>query len=96
VGIDLRNHESQAVTERLLLQADHVLTMTRGHRQAILSAYPDLISRVRLLSPDHSDISDPYGGGFEDYSACKLSIEHSLLALIDQVLLADNGSVSGE
>ena len=95
-GIDLRNHESQAVTERLLLHADHVLTMTRGHRQAILNAYPDLISRVRLLSPDYSDISDPYGGGFDEYSACKLSIEQSLLALIDQLFLSDDGSVSGE
>jgi len=64
--------------------------MTRGHLQAILSAYPDLISRVRLLSPDHLDISDPYGGGFDEYSACKLSIEQSLLALIDQLLLTDD------
>ena len=85
-GIDLRNHESQALTERLLLHADRVLTMTHGHRQSILNAYPDLASRVSLLSSDHRDIADPYGGGPREYSACKLSIEQNLHSLIDQLV----------
>jgi tRNA threonylcarbamoyl adenosine modification protein (Sua5/YciO/YrdC/YwlC family) len=81
-GIDLRNHESQPLTERLLLHADHVLTMTRGHRQSILNEYPDLASRVSLLSSDHLDIADPYGGGPREYAACKVSIEEHLKVLI--------------
>ncbi len=81
-GIDLRNHESQPVTERLLLHADHVLTMTRGHRQSILNAYPDLASRVSLLSSDQDDIADPYGGGPREYAECKESIAQNLKSLI--------------
>jgi protein-tyrosine phosphatase len=81
-GIDLRNHESQPLTERLLLHADHVLTMTRGHRQSILNEYPDLGQRVSLLSSDQMDIADPYGGGPRDYAECKVSIEHHLKQLI--------------
>jgi protein-tyrosine phosphatase len=82
-GIDLRNHESQPLTERLLLHADHVLTMTRGHRQSIVNAYPDFANRVRLLSSDNSDIMDPYGGGPREYASCKISIEKNLQTLID-------------
>ena len=85
-GIDLRNHESQPLTERLLLHADHVFTMTRGHRQSILSAYPDFSDRVNLLSSDHLDISDPYGGGAREYAACKASIENHLKTLITHLI----------
>ena len=85
-GIDLRNHESQPLSERLLLHADHVLTMTHGHRQSILNAYPDLAGRVSLLSSDQIDISDPYGGGPREYAACKVSIEHNLKTLISQFI----------
>ena len=81
-GIDLRNHESQPLTERLLLHADHVLTMTRGHRQLILNEYPDLANRVCLLASDQVDIADPYGGGPREYAACKDSIEHHLKSMI--------------
>ena len=85
-GIDLRNHESQALSERLLLHADHVLTMTRGHRQVILDASPDLASRVRLLSCDQQDIADPYGGGPREYAECKLDIEQNLAELVRRIV----------
>ena len=84
-GIDLRNHESQQLTERLLLHADHVLTMTRGHRQSIISEYPDIADRVNLLSSEAVDIPDPYGGGTREYAACKVSIEENLKTLLTQV-----------
>lgn len=84
-GIDLRSHESQPLTERLLQHADHVLTMTRGHRQLILNDYPDMVDRVDLLSTDQLDISDPYGGGPRDYADCKASIEYHLKKLIEDL-----------
>lgn len=84
-GIDLRSHESQPLTERLLQHADHVLTMTRSHRQVILNDYPDLANRVSLLSTDQLDISDPYGGGPREYADCKASIEYHLKKLIEDL-----------
>lgn len=85
-GIDLRNHESQPLTERLLLHADYVLTMTRGHRQSILDNYPELAGRVSLLSQEHRDIADPYGGGPKEYSECKTCIEEHLRELIRRLV----------
>ena len=85
-GIDLRNHESQPVTERLLIQADHILTMTRNHQQVILSEFPELASRVRLLSADRQDVSDPFGGSRREYDDCKAEIERHIMKLIDDLI----------
>jgi len=84
-GIDLRNHESQPVTERLLIQADHILTMTRGHQQVILNEFPELSMRVRMLSTDRRDVSDPYGGSRREYEDCKAEIERHIMQLVDEL-----------
>lgn len=84
-GIDLRNHESQPLTERLLNQADHVYTLTRGHRQAILAERPDLAGRVELLGGDEGDVSDPIGGSREVYQDCKREIERHLRRIVDEI-----------
>lgn len=84
--VDLREHESQPLTERLLTQADHIFTMTRSHRQAILDERPDLEHRVQLLAL-HSDISDPIGSGRAAYQACRDEIERHLRRIVDQVVI---------
>lgn len=84
-GIDLRNHESQPVTERLLIQADHVLTMTRSHQQVILNEFPELASRVRMLSADREDVPDPYGGSRREYEDCKAEIERHIMKLVNEL-----------
>lgn len=83
--IDLRNHESQPVTERLLIQADHIVTMTRAHQQVILGEFPELSSRVRMLSADRQDVRDPYGGTRREYEDCKAEIEGHIMKLIDEL-----------
>lgn len=85
-GLDLRNHESQPLTERLLQQVDMIYTMTRGHRDAILAERPDLASRVRTLSAVGKDIADPIGGGREIYRDCKQTIETHLQQIIQDLL----------
>jgi protein-tyrosine-phosphatase/tRNA A37 threonylcarbamoyladenosine synthetase subunit TsaC/SUA5/YrdC len=84
-GVDLREHESQPLTERLLNQADYVFTMTRQHRQAILSERPDMQERVRVLAVDGGDISDPIGGPRATYEACRKEIEQHLKTLVDRL-----------
>lgn len=83
-GLDLREHESQPLTERLLNQADQIFTMTRQHRQAILAERPDLEGRVRILSSDGNDISDPIGSGRAAYELCKQEIEQHVRTIIDR------------
>jgi protein-tyrosine phosphatase len=84
-GIDLRAHESQLLTERLLDQADRIYTMTRHHRDAILSARPDMSGRVELLSREKQDIPDPIGGAMSDYEWCAQEIERHLRTVLTQL-----------
>jgi protein arginine phosphatase len=84
-GIDLSSHISRQLTESLLDQADVVMTLTKGHRNAILTSRPDLEESVRLLSPSGMDISDPIGGGMSEYATCKAEIEQALNDLIEQI-----------
>lgn len=86
-GLDLRGHESQPLTEPLARQADLILALTRGHRQAILSEWPDLTERVRLLSRSGGDVADPIGGPREFYERCAAQIEQELTAWVDELPL---------
>jgi L-threonylcarbamoyladenylate synthase len=82
-GVDLRSHESQPVSDRLLEQADRILTMTRAHKEAILASHPHLANRVELLARDNTDITDPIGAGEQEYEICRGEIERNLRAILD-------------
>ncbi|HXY33467.1 MAG TPA: Sua5/YciO/YrdC/YwlC family protein [Planctomycetaceae bacterium] len=86
-GVDLRSHESQPVTQRLLEQADQVFTMTRSHRESILAAYPHLGDRVELLARDGTDITDPIGLGEEEYEQCRAEIDRNLKIILGTLSL---------
>ena len=84
-GLDLARHSSRPLTDDLLDRADYVFTMTGGHREAILSARPDLAGRVHLLSREGIDIADPIGGGPAEYERCRAEIERELLVLLERL-----------
>ena len=49
-GIDLSAHSSTRVSRRVLSAYDLILVMQAGHREAILTEFPDLKDRLYLLS----------------------------------------------
>ena len=75
---DLTAHASQPLTERLANYSDVIFAMTRSHRNAILTQWPGAVDRVKLLSPEGSDISDPIGGPLEVYQRCANQIDSYL------------------
>lgn len=74
-GLSLKDHQSRPLTQRLLKQADLVLTMTASHRQAILGRWPEASQKTYLLSRNGRDVADPYGGPVPIYAACADEIE---------------------
>ena len=71
--IDIRNHRARALTPEILECADLVLTMTKNHKEAILSAFPQFSHKVKTLAEfaqTTGDVSDPYGGDIEIYRSC--------------------------
>ena len=83
--LDLANHASQPLTEKLVRHADLILTMTAGHRHAILRRWPDAAARTQTLLPEGSDISDPIGGPISVYRECAEQIEGALRSRIEEI-----------
>jgi protein-tyrosine phosphatase len=78
-GLDLTQHESQPLGDRYARFADLILTMTRNHRDAILTQWPSAAARTFLLGGDRGDLADPIGGPIESYRRCAEQID----ALLD-------------
>jgi len=83
--IDLGSHVSQQLTDQLVRHADLLITMTRGHRQAIVAHWPEVAARTKLLLPQDRDVADPIGGPLEVYRACAQQIEEALAAHVEQI-----------
>ncbi|MGG2017413.1 low molecular weight protein arginine phosphatase [Bacillus sp. S10(2024)] len=79
-------HSSKQVTEGLLEWSDVVLTMTAGHRQLLLTHYPEISEKVHTLyefvEGTNKDISDPFGGSLATYRATLEEIEQLMQTLV--------------
>lgn len=78
LGADLSSHRSQPLTAELLIQADHVLTMTASHLDALLPHGQAMLLPPRLLSCDGEDVTDPIGAEPDVYRECARQILHHL------------------
>ena len=81
MGLDLSRHRSRMVNETLLKNADLVLVMEKGHKEALWFEFPAYKDRVYLLSEMcgvESDVRDPVGGTREDFEDTIRDIDHWL------------------
>ena len=90
VGIDISQHRSQPLTQRMLDEAVAVLCMTESHR-AMIQVQADPVPRNLLLFrqflPDDKDkeIGDPYGGPFSVYEAARDEMVESIPSLLENL-----------
>lgn len=78
MGLPLADHESQPLTAQLVRHADLIWTMTRSHRQAIISQWPEASARTFVLGGENGDIADPIGGPIEYYERSAVQIKSAL------------------
>jgi tRNA threonylcarbamoyl adenosine modification protein (Sua5/YciO/YrdC/YwlC family) len=78
MGVDIADHSSQPITGRLAQFADIILTMTNGHRQALVSHWPTLETRTRTVRRDGADVSDPIGCSIDVYQSTAQQIDEQL------------------
>lgn len=84
-GLDLSLHESQPLSDRLVRYADLIITMTRGHRDAILNHWPEAASRTFVISRNRGDVSDPIGGPSDLYRKCAEQIDAYLAEWVNEI-----------
>ena len=79
---------SHALTPDLVRDADFIVTMTRSHRQSVISRYPEALGKTRTLlsyAGTDADVDDPFGGDSELYVTCLAAMEPGLTALLQQL-----------
>ena len=90
MGIDISDHISRGLSVSDLKECDLCLTMTQGHKNIILSHFPEYEDKVFTLGEyaGGADVPDPYGMGVEEYVLCAEKIRE----YINKVLEKDNGN----
>lgn len=77
-GLDLTGHRSRGLGERLVRDADLIVTMGVRHRDAVGAVDPDSLENTYLLTNfsdvHHGDIPDPIGGSRDLYEQTYLVI----------------------
>ena len=86
-GATLENHCSQALSLDLVLEADYIFCMTRGHVEAVRRLAPECAARVELLGAGQTEIGDPIAGGPSEYQKCAQTIYEALAKrLVESVI----------
>lgn len=85
-------HSARQITRKLIEECDLILTMTDGHKHAILDAYPDYKDKIYTLLeyayPDATDvdIQDPYRGDRQDYIESAVSINNAIKTIFPKLI----------
>ncbi len=84
LGLNLNKHKTREVTAKMLSDADLIIVMEQGQKEALECEFTDCIGRIVLmgeLAGEHeSEILDPARTDFEDGDA----IVRSIVACIDK------------
>ena len=93
IGIDIKNHKSTILHRELIMNSDLILTMSRNHKDIILSNFPKSKDKVFTLTEyateEDGDILDPFGGSLEIYEKTRDEI-YKLIEQIIKEQLEDN------
>lgn len=89
-GLDLTNHKSRQFSRETAGQSDIILTMTAGHKSAVLQQCPEAVGRVFTLSEfageNSRDIADPFGQGVPVYEKCAREIRELVEMVLHKIL----------
>jgi len=86
--VDLSFHKAKLLTFEEINSAGLILTMSEGHRNAILSTFPEYEEKVftiyKFAFDEEKDISDPFGGSIEVYEKCLDEIYKCLKEIVNK------------
>jgi protein-tyrosine-phosphatase len=86
--IDLLNHSSRVVSRKLLSSFNLILTMEKGHKEALQVEFPELAGRVYLMSEmveENKEIRDPIGGTPFDFRDTARELDRILTEGFDKI-----------
>lgn len=95
--IDASTHRSRPLTREMVDEADYVLVMTDGHRDRIVSEWPELAEKVHCITSfsvtgKAEDIADPIGQSLNVYRYTRDQIDAAVADFLSH--LANTGKIS--
>lgn len=90
IGIDIQNHISNQLNGVMIEESDIILTMTKSHKDSIISRFPNSVKKVYSLNNYafgiEKDIEDPYGGSLRDYEKARDEIYNALEKIVKNIV----------
>lgn len=91
LGIDISQHRTRLLEERLVNDADLILTMTGSQSRQLKELYPRRSSGIFTLpeyaGKDSEDVEDPYGAGVKMYMRTAQQIKELIEELTERLRL---------
>jgi protein-tyrosine-phosphatase len=88
-GLELSTHRSRGVTQEIIDNADLVLTMETGQKEALQIEFPEKRSKIYLLSEIIGkiyDIEDPFNRGEKAFEETAQELEDILAKGINKII----------
>lgn len=88
LGLDIKDHRSRIITRGMLSSFNLILVMEPGHKESLQIEFPEVASRVYLLSEMVGltfTIMDPVGGDIEEYRATAQEIERIMTDGLEKI-----------
>jgi L-threonylcarbamoyladenylate synthase len=86
--ISLASHRARRLTDDLMDEAGHILTMTGLQKEALQAARPDLADRIQTLGEaagrPEADIPDPFDGSILHYQQTAAKLEQLIRAFLEK------------
>jgi len=83
-GIDIKAHRSSALSQQLIGESDVIYTMSRSHRDRIITLEPGAADKCMLLADE--EVPDPIGQSQEVYDKCAATIEKAVRKRIGEII----------
>lgn len=96
---DISDHRSRVVDQDLLNSFNLILTMEKGHKEALQVEFPELAERVYLISEmvgDKKEIQDPIGGTPFDFRETARELDRILTDGLHRIRLLAGKSLGSE
>lgn len=94
IGIDISKHKARQLHRDLVDEADLILTMSRPHKEIIISNFPSakdkIFALLEYVYKIDKDIADPYGGNLLLYEYTREEIYKAIKKIIDNGQLTIN------
>jgi len=88
-GLDISVHSSREVSDEIIASADLILTMERGHKEALqveFSQQKDNIYSLTELVGMEYDIADPFGKGLQKFEEIAVELESMIDRGVREIL----------